>query len=573
MGRAVVSQAGLLLFLCVIAACSRTQRSSPDTGTELRSETVENRSVADEVASAPPCSTVAPQVEGAPGVGEIGYEIFVRSFQDSNGDGIGDLDGILQRLDYLNDGDPDTTSDLGITLLWLMPTFPSPSYHGYDVTDYRGVNSQYGTLEELEELVHQAHERGIKVILDLVMNHSSNQHPWFLDAATTSGEHRNWYVWREEFVHWGQPWNAQGETWHSSGDSFYYGLFWSGMPDLNYENPAVVAAMKEAGRFWLQEVGIDGYRLDAVRYLVEAGDGEGMQDQPATLSLWKEFAADWRQQKSDVILIGEAWASNAVASQYRGEGEGLGLTFDFDLMEAIVSGIIAQDAQDIEGVLTRFCSQFPEGSGDATFLSNHDLVRLSSRLLENRASLELAAQLLMTLPGTPFVYYGQEIGMINGPQLKDEHKRLPMQWEDSENGGFTTGTPWIPLAGNQAQVNVATQTADPESLLSLYRDLIRLRRNHPELARGGFAPVRATSKTQDDLWAFQRCLAATCVLVVVNLTETAALEASVAAGVDWAEASPEMLWPSDEVVSLSQDRLALGDVGPQSIKIVHLELK
>ena len=162
------------------------------------------------------------------------YEIFVRSFQDSDGDGIGDLQGIIQRLDYLNDGDPKTETDLGITLLWLMPISPSPSYHGYDVTDYRSVNPDYGTAEDLKTLVEEADKRGIKILLDLVMNHSSDQHPWFVDSAQSTSTRRDWYLWAETAHNWPRPWGDKHSTWHKSGDQWYYGIFWSGMPDLNY---------------------------------------------------------------------------------------------------------------------------------------------------------------------------------------------------------------------------------------------------------------------------------------------------------------------------------------------------
>lgn len=511
----------------------------------------------------------------------VGYEIFVRSFKDSDGDGIGDLAGIVEKLDYLNDGDPQTTGDLGVDLLWLMPVSSSPSYHGYDVTDYRGIEPDYGTMEDMKKLAAEAHERGIRLIVDLVLNHSSSQHPWFVASQDPASPKRSWYVWSDEALAWGRPWAAKDNTWHKHGESWYYGLFWSGMPDLNYTTPEVRAEMTDVGRWWLSDVGVDGFRLDAVRYMVETGPGEGQQDTPETLAWWKEFATAMGKQSADVLLIGEAWASNEIAAKYRGDGQGLKLTFDFDLMEAITAGVVAEEPADIEKVLCLFGGQFPSGAGDATFLTNHDLLRLPSRLKEDISMVRLAAMLLMTLPGTPFLYYGEEIGMPNGASLDDTAKRLPMAWSGDQGAGFTTGKPWKAPHSSFKTINVADQDKDAASLLSLYRDLIRLRKANAALNGGGYRPLPAHAVTGGPVWAFRRTRGEQDMVVAVNFGEVKALDTSVdlpgGAGGDGSRAGSAIagtgteLWPSAGTSRLVKGtELRVGDLEPRSLHVVEL---
>ncbi|MFP5247713.1 MAG: alpha-amylase family glycosyl hydrolase, partial [Thermoanaerobaculia bacterium] len=210
--------------------------------------------------------------------GAVFYEIFVRSFADSNGDGIGDLQGLISKLDYLNDGDPNTTADLGIEGIWLMPIFESPSYHGYDTVDYETIERDYGTNADFKQLLEEAHKRGIRVIVDFVVNHTSNQHPWFVESASSpSSPKRNWYVWSPTSFGWGPPWGGNAPTWHAANGMYYYGVFWSGMPDVNWTNPESKNEMLRLARHWLNE-GVDGYRLDATRYLIETGGGTGQAD-------------------------------------------------------------------------------------------------------------------------------------------------------------------------------------------------------------------------------------------------------------------------------------------------------
>ncbi|MFH1177468.1 MAG: alpha-amylase family glycosyl hydrolase, partial [Acidobacteriota bacterium] len=212
--------------------------------------------------------------------GAVFYEIFVRSFADSNGDGNGDIEGLIAKLDYLNDGRPETTADLGIEGIWLMPVFDSPSYHGYDTTDYEQINPDYGANEAFSRLCQEAHKRGIRVIVDFVVNHSGSGHPWFIESASSPvSPRRDWYVWSPSYLGWTQPWGGNYPTWHAKNGAYFYGVFWSGMPDLSFTNPAVRAEMKRLAALWLDR-GVDGFRLDASRYLIETGPGPGQADTP-----------------------------------------------------------------------------------------------------------------------------------------------------------------------------------------------------------------------------------------------------------------------------------------------------
>src|SRR2546430_34446 len=256
--------------------------------------------------------------------GAVFYEVFVRSFQDSDGDGRGDLKGLTSRLDYLNDGDPATRTDLGIDAIWLMPVFASPSYHGYDTTDYEKINPDYGASADFDALVAQAHKRGIKIILDLVVNHTGSGHPWFVDSASgPSSAHRDWYVWSATDLRWSTPWSSD-DTWHAQDSSdYFYGLFWSGMPDLNFRSQAVRDEVKRIAKVWLDR-GVDGFRLDAARYLIENGGGPGEYDQPETHAFWKEFSASVRAAKADATLVGEVWAETPVIAGDYGSTNALG---------------------------------------------------------------------------------------------------------------------------------------------------------------------------------------------------------------------------------------------------------
>jgi glycosidase len=444
------------------------------------------------------------------------YEVFVRSFADSTSgplanDGIGDLQGLIEKLDYLNDGDPATTDDLGVTGMWLMPIMQSPSYHGYDVTDYYTVNEDYGSNEDFKRLLAEAHTRGIQVIIDLVLNHSSSQHPWFIEARDhPESEKRDWYIWSESNPGYTGP--SGQAVWHASPSGYYYGLFWSGMPDLNYKNPQVTAEMENVTRFWLEELGVDGFRLDAARHLIE--EGRIQENTAATHEWWRDFRTVYKASNPEALTVGEIWTRNSEVVDYL-QGDELDLAFDFDLAMAIVGGVTSRNAERIQKALTASYELF--GSGlSATFLSNHDMNRVMSQFLSDVDKARLAAAVLMTAPGVPFIYYGEEIGMIG--VKPDEMIRTPMQWSAEENAGFTSGTPWEPVNADYPVKNVAAQSQDPDSLLSTYRELIHLRTNHPALQTGEYSPVESKD---EHVLAYLRSNAEENVLVVINLSTEA----------------------------------------------------
>ena len=442
------------------------------------------------------------------------YEVFVRSFADSTAgplanDGIGDLQGLIEKLDYLNDGDPATDDDLGVTGLWLMPIMQSPSYHAYDVTDYYAVNKDYGTNEDFKRLVVEAHKRGVKIIIDLVLNHTSSEHPWFVEARDNPGsERRDWYLWSEEKPDYLGPWGQ--EVWHDSPTGYYYGLFWEGMPDLNLENPQVTAELHKVARFWLEDLGVDGFRLDAARHLIE--EGSSQENTQATHQWWKGFRTAVKASSPEALAVGEMWTKGPDIVSYV-QGDELDLAFDFDLAEALVTYVGLRAANRIQGALASSYGLY--GSGlSATFLTNHDMDRVMSVLRGDAGKAKLAASVLMTAPGVPFVYYGEEIGMTG--QKPDEMIRTPMQWSAGENAGFTAGTPWEPVNGDYEEKNVARQTADSTSLLSLYRDLIHLRLAHPALQVGDYRPVASTDA---GMVVYLRSSDEEKVLVIINLGE------------------------------------------------------
>lgn len=415
---------------------------------------------------------------GPPETGVV-YQIFVRSFQDSDGDGIGDLQGIIDRLPYLE--------DLGVRGIWLTPIHPSPSYHGYDVTDYRGVHPDFGTLADFDRLVEEADARGIDIILDLIVNHTSDAHPWFERSKAGDPAYRDWYVWRAD------PEPATGigggPAWHPAGDAHYLGLFWSGMPDLNYAHEPVTREMKDIARFWLDR-GVDGFRVDAIQYIVE---GEGtFANAPANFDWVADFGAWVRVARPGAFLVGETWTQTPTIVRYH-EVADLDMSFNFPLYDAIREAVVGRSPGPLTATVEQDARLYPDDAAYGTFLGNHDHVRAAtalSPLVKNEARLALAAGLLMTLPGTPFLYYGEEIGMPNGPGSEDPAKRTPMRWEPGAGAGFTSGTPWQPFSTDDPAVSVAAQEGNPASLLERYRSLIRLRSEHAPLDVGSAAVLR-----------------------------------------------------------------------------------
>ena len=407
------------------------------------------------------------------------YEVFVRSFYDQNGDGKGDLKGLTAKLDYLNDGDSTTHSDLGITGLWLMPIMQSPSYHGYDVTDYRTVESDYGTNADFAAFIQAAHKRGIKVIIDLVMNHTSNQNPWFTQSASsTTSNYRNWYRWST---------TNPGGSWNYNNGAYYYAVFGSGMPDLNYANADVKAEMFDIARFWLQDMHADGFRLDAVKYIFETATQT--EDVPATFQFWKDFRASYKSVNRDAFAVGEAWTSTNIIKKYV-ENNGLDYCFEFSVASALVNAANNGNAASLKTAIENSMASFPYLQF-GTFLTNHDQERVMTTFGNDVTKAKLAAELLLSLPGIPFIYYGEEIGTV-GPK-PDENIRTPLQWNNTKNAGFSTGTAWRAPQADYTTKNIAAQQTDANSLWTVYNKMIQLRNSEPALRRGNYATLTSNS--------------------------------------------------------------------------------
>ena len=437
------------------------------------------------------------------------YEIFVRSFFDSDGDGIGDLNGLTGKLDYLNDGDPETTTDLGITGIWLMPIFPSPSYHGYDVTDYYDINPDYGTLADFEKLLDEAHQRGIRVIIDLVINHTSNEHPWFQQAKDPSSPYHDWYIWTDTNPGYLGSWGQQ--VWFPSNGKYYYGSFTSSMPDLNYTNPEVTAQMEDVVRFWLEDVGVDGFRMDAAKHLIEEGTIQANSD--STHEWWKAFRTYYKKVDPDALVVGEVWDDTSITARYL-QGDELDLSFEFSLAEAFIRGANGGRSEDVIDQMKRSYSQIPEMQF-ASFLANHDQDRVFSQLGENEQKMILAASLLLTSPGVPFIYYGEEIGM-QGNQIHERIRRA-MQWVgDAAYAGFTTGTPWQALGSGWKLYNVHDEGENPDSILAWYRTLINIRNQHAALRVGDLTVLTTTDEA---VYGSLRVSEFEAVLVLLNLSD------------------------------------------------------
>ena len=404
------------------------------------------------------------------------YEIFVRSFYDSNADGVGDLQGIIQKLDYLNDGNPNTDTDLGVTALWLMPIFPSPSYHGYDVTDYRNIDEEYGTMNDFKALITAAHARGIKIVIDFVGNHTSDQHPWFTASASNESK-RDWYLWNSNKPSYNGPWGQ--EVWHERNGSYYYGLFWGGMPDLNYTNQDVTNEIKNTLRFWKEEVGVDGFRIDAVKHWIENGDQQ--ENTAATLAWWRDLYVFKKSLDPGLMMVGEAWTSTQNIAPY--SDKRLDYCFEFDLSYALIDGINNQTNSGLKSKMSEIISTY-EPNQYGTFLTNHDQDRSFYLFGMDERKAKLAARILLSLPGVPYIYYGEEVGMLG--QKPDEDIRRPMQWTSSANAGFSSTQPWHPLNNNYANYNVANQQFESESIWSQYQIWIKQRTRNTALRSGNY---------------------------------------------------------------------------------------
>ena len=442
------------------------------------------------------------------------YEVFVRSFYDSDGDGIGDLKGLTAKLDYINDGDARSQRSLGARCIWLMPIVESPSYHGYDATDYYRVARAYGTNDDFKRFVAAAHKRGIKVLIDMVLNHTSNEHPWFqASMRDTTSPYRKWYRWSKLKPAEKGPWGQ--EVWYKSPvrDEYYYGVFWSGMPDLNYETSAVRAEVKRIARFWLREMNVDGFRLDAVPFLME--DGGKLAGSPGTHALLHEYAAYVHGLRRDAFTVGEVYDNiNTVLTYYPDQ---LDSYFAFEVADSIIAGVRNGSARGLLAPVLRLQAAVPNDRW-SPFLRNHDQPRTRTELGGDLAKARIASFLLLTIPGVPFVYYGEEIGMIGAKP--DERLRTPMQWARGHADGFTNATPWEALQEDSLSTTVESQEKDSSSVLTLNRRLIHLRAAMPALADGKLVPLRASV---DGVAAYARRSGNQVVIVIANLT-TASVE-------------------------------------------------
>ena len=432
------------------------------------------------------------------------YEIFVRSFQDSDGDGVGDFRGLISRLQYL--------SDLGVSCLWLMPIAESPSYHGYDVTNYYQVNRDYGSNEDFRQLMGEAHRRGIRVVVDLVLNHVSSEHPFFKSAQLyRDSPYRDWFLWsptQRQTTGWSVP------TWHraENRDEYYYGLFWRGMPDLNLANPAVTEEAKKIARYWLTEMDVDGFRFDAVGLFFE--DGDNPRNGPGTHPWLHDYAGYIRQVKPASFTVGEVWDSVETMRAYYPDQ--LDAYFAFPLADAVIDAARKGSSRTLLFQLDQIQRAFPKGRY-GSFLRNHDQTRTMTELGGDTRRARLAATLLLTLPGVPFVYYGEEIGMTGAKP--DPRLRTPMHWSRQASMGFSTGVPWEPLQPDSLSANVEAQSSDPGSLLNLYRTLIRLRRSLSALgSTGDLVPLETGS---DEVLAYFRRDGKTMAVVIANLGDRA----------------------------------------------------
>lgn len=482
------------------------------------------------------------------------YEIWPRSFYDADGDGSGDFAGMTAKLDYLK--------DLGVNGIWLTPMFEAPSYHGYDFQDFYNVESDYGTMEEFEAFIAASHEKGIKVILDLVINHISDGHEWFVKSAAREPGYEDYFIWsKERPAHWGKAWSDDVDDsaavwhWNEQRGEYYYGAFASTQPDVNLNNPKVVAEMNNLAKFWLEK-GVDGFRLDAVRYAIEdvseGGQDADQADTDGTIAYWRQFTQYVESIKPDAMLVAEAWADMPTIGKYYDDGNGMHSSFDFDF-GYVVSGIL-----NAGGERTADFGSVKEGEPDNTrnalwenlksrkanapisffspFLTNHDQNRIMHTLGGDWTKAKLAASLLATTPGTIYMYYGEEIGLSQYTTGDDQYRRAIMQWQDDDAAGFnSTGNfwldqgEWFPWQKDHqpwwkgywesqrpsGKASVDIQLADKDSLLNHYKVLLSIRNSEKALQTPD--EIRYFPVDDMDAWVVQYTAGEQSRVVIVNL--------------------------------------------------------
>lgn len=401
------------------------------------------------------------------------YEIFVRSFYDTDGNGIGDFKGIAEKTDYLK--------KLGIGAVWLMPINASPSYHGYDVEDYYSVNSEYGTMKDFENMVAELHKNGIRVIIDLVVNHTSSKNKWFAEASKSEeNKYRNYYIWEDSYTDLSEKGEWGQELWNSGTGGTYYAVFWSGMPDLNFKNQTVREEMKKAAKFWLDK-GVDGFRLDASKHIDT--------DSEVTHSWWKEFSTYVKSVNKDAYIVGENWDNNPQkTAPFLQEFDS---TFNFGLSDAMINASATEGkgknlAEEINEIRKTY-DEWAEGYIDAVFLKNHDMPRIASELKGDKEKLKLAAAMLLTVPGTPYIYYGEEIGMTG--QKPDENIREPFEWYKSGKG---EGMPfWRQTQIESGDgISLEEQENSKESLFNYYKKLVYIRNSNKVIFTGSIKMLK-----------------------------------------------------------------------------------
>ncbi len=449
------------------------------------------------------------------------YEIYVRSFSDTNGDHIGDLNGVISKLDYLKaaDGEDDSKS-LDIDGVWLMPIFTSPSEHKYDVTDYYSIDPTYGTMKDFENLLEQFHARGIRVIIDLVINHTSNEHPWFKQAVAdfnsgTESKYTSYYNFTQT-PDVDEEGNVVGFTpIEGNTEGYYYeSRFVSTMPDLNLANPDVIRDLKDIMKFWIEK-GVDGFRLDACKYLF-------FEDSEKNIELLNMITKYCRSINPEFYLVGEVWDSGSIITEYYKSGMDSFFNFDCSYVGPYQGLFNTIDTGD--GKTLSECAEYWNTSIrnnnldaiDAPFLSNHDTIRSASYFNDDTSDRKLAASLYMMLPGNCFIYYGEEIGMTQGWQ-NDSYKRLPIKWSDDEDGSDI-----LPPQGgkntNPPFFSVEEQLKAPDSLLNHYRSLIKLKNQNPEIQRAQV--VSACDIDNRNVSAYTCSYDNSSVMILHNLTAT-----------------------------------------------------
>jgi alpha-amylase len=477
------------------------------------------------------------------------YQIWPRSFKDSDGDGNGDFKGMTAKLDYVR--------ELGANAIWLTPVFEAPSYHGYDFQDFYAIEKDYGTMADFEAFVAEAHKRDIKIILDLVINHISDQHDWFKKSARGEPGYEDYFIWRDTRpAGWGQAWSTTPNPeavwhWNDTRKAYYYGAFGASQPDVNLRNPKVVDEMNRLAGFWLKK-GVDGFRLDAVRYAIEDGPIPGQADTQSTIDYWTQFTRYVHAINPDTLLVAEAWAPLQVTGRYRDGGKGLNSAFDFDFGEMVIGILNPQSAPRVADFGTASDSardQHRENLWNnlreraaaapinyfAPFLTNHDKNRTMHFLGEDVAKAKITASALLTSPGTMYLYYGEEVGVSQRAVGEDRYRRAIMPWTDEANAGFNrTGRTWIDLPEPQGYRgpqgawwadywnglrgkghSVAAQADDPDSLLNHYKRLLKVRNANVALRRP--QDIRYYPVDDADVWVVRMRAAEGDAWVLINL--------------------------------------------------------